>query len=124
MRCTKCSAANREGRGFCAECGAPLTTRCNACGFLNEPGAKFWGGCGVPVTLPEHEPAEERATTVHTVSRAERRQLTIIFCDLVGSTEMTTRLDPEEAGQVLAAYQDCCARVVERCCCDRESNRN
>lgn len=45
---------------------------------------------------------------------AERRQVTIIFCDLVGSTELAGRLDPEELGAVMRAYQQCCVRVVDR----------
>jgi class 3 adenylate cyclase/predicted ATPase len=47
-------------------------------------------------------------------SEAERRQLTVLFCDLVGSTELSARLDPEDLGQVIGAYQDCCAAVVKR----------
>jgi class 3 adenylate cyclase len=43
---------------------------------------------------------------------AERRQLTVLFADLVGSTELSSRLDPEDMGQVLRAYQECCAEVV------------
>jgi hypothetical protein len=45
---------------------------------------------------------------------AERRQLTVLFCDLVGSTELSARLDPEDMGRVIRAYQDSCAQVVER----------
>ena len=45
---------------------------------------------------------------------AERRQLTILFCDLVGSTELSTRLDPEDMRDVLRAYQDACSRVISR----------
>ena len=43
---------------------------------------------------------------------AERRQLTILFCDLVGSTELTSRLDPEDMGRVIRAYQDCCTAAI------------
>ena len=45
---------------------------------------------------------------------AERRQLTILFCDLVGSTELSTKLDPEDMRDVLRAYQDACSRVISR----------
>ena len=48
------------------------------------------------------------------VPEAERRQLTVLFCDLVGSTELSARLDPEDMGRVIRAYQGCCAEVVER----------
>ena len=46
------------------------------------------------------------------VPEAERRQLTILFCDLVGSTELASRLDPEDMGRVIRAYQDCCTTAI------------
>jgi class 3 adenylate cyclase/tetratricopeptide (TPR) repeat protein len=45
---------------------------------------------------------------------AERRQLTVMFCDLVGSTELAARLDPEDMAAVIRAYQECCAQVIGR----------
>ena len=45
---------------------------------------------------------------------AERRQLTVMFCDLVGSTALAARLDPEDMRQVVRAYQDTCSGVVAR----------
>ncbi|HTQ82858.1 MAG TPA: adenylate/guanylate cyclase domain-containing protein, partial [Pseudolabrys sp.] len=47
-------------------------------------------------------------------SAAERRQLTVMFCDLVGSTALSTRLDPEDLRDVIAAYHKCVADVVAR----------
>ncbi len=46
MKCPRCQHDNREGRHFCAECGAGLALACPSCGFSNEPGEKFCGGCG------------------------------------------------------------------------------
>jgi class 3 adenylate cyclase len=45
---------------------------------------------------------------------AERRQLTIMFCDLVDSTALATQLDPEELREVVRAYQEACAKVIAR----------
>jgi class 3 adenylate cyclase/predicted ATPase len=45
---------------------------------------------------------------------AERRQLTVLFCDLVGSTELAARLDPEDLREVMRAYQTACANVIGR----------
>jgi class 3 adenylate cyclase len=45
---------------------------------------------------------------------AERRQLTVMFCDLVGSTAMSARLDPEDVRELIAAYHHCCASLIER----------
>jgi len=45
---------------------------------------------------------------------AERRQLTVMFCDLVGSTELATSLDPEQLRELMRAYQHTCREVIER----------
>jgi len=45
---------------------------------------------------------------------AERRQLTVMFCDLVGSTSLSAQLDPEDLREIIGAYHRCCATVVER----------
>src|SRR4051794_3587852 len=45
---------------------------------------------------------------------AERRQLTVMFCDLAGSTALSARLDPEDMRQVIRTYQDACAGLVIR----------
>jgi class 3 adenylate cyclase len=47
-------------------------------------------------------------------SGAERRHLTVMFCDLVGSTALSARLDPEDIREVIGAYHRCCARVIGR----------
>ena len=47
-------------------------------------------------------------------SEAERRQLTVMFCDLAGSTALSTRLDPEDYREIIRAYQDSCAGVIAR----------
>ena len=44
---------------------------------------------------------------------AERRQLTVMFCDLVGSTAMSARLDPEDMRAIIGAYHKCCASLIE-----------
>src|SRR5215470_11941788 len=46
--------------------------------------------------------------------RAERRQLTVMFCDLVGSTALSTRLDPEDLRGIIGAFHRCCTELVER----------
>ena len=46
--------------------------------------------------------------------RAERRQLTVVFCDLVGSTALSARLDPEDLREVITTYHRCCTELVER----------
>ena len=48
----------------------------------------------------------------NTGAEAERRQLTVMFCDLVGSTALANALDPEEYRPILSAYHEACARTV------------
>ena len=47
-------------------------------------------------------------------AEAERRQLTVMFCDLVGSTELSTRLDPEDLQEVITAFQNKCRVAIQR----------
>jgi class 3 adenylate cyclase/predicted ATPase len=112
MRCPSCQAENREGRRFCAGCGAALALACPDCGFANEPDEKFCGGCGAALASTGTPAAAEAAQVAS--PEAERRQLTVMFCDLVGSTGLSERLDPEDLREVLRAYQKTCAEAVGR----------
>ena len=106
MHCPKCQTDNPEDHRFCAECGGPMPAGCPACGFANRTGAKFCGGCGTALTS-----ATPRAETPE---QAERRQLTVMFCDLVGSTALSERLDPEDLRDVIRSFQETCAAVLTR----------
>src|SRR4030088_2251248 len=64
-----------------------------------------------PATPPS-VPVSQPASPPHAV--AERRQLTVMFCDLAGSTALSARLDPEDMRRVLRAYQDACSGMVAR----------
>jgi class 3 adenylate cyclase len=61
--------------------------------------------------------ADVPATTAGQVPHlpdAERRQLTVLFCDLVDSTTLSSQLDPEDLREVVRAYQAACAKVIDR----------
>jgi class 3 adenylate cyclase len=64
--------------------------------------------------LREPEAAPAAAPSTPRAPEAERRQLTVMFVDLVGSTELAARLDPEDMGAVIRAYHGTCAEAVER----------
>lgn len=113
MTCPSCGAANRPGRRFCSKCGAALSVVCGACGFTNEPGDEFCGGCGQRLAPATPEPARG-AASADAPRDAERRQLTVMFCDLVGSTALAGRLDPEELREHVRAYQGASADVIAR----------
>src|SRR6202048_4085323 len=106
-------AENAATRRFCAQCGSPLPSRCPACGFENEPEERFCGGCGKPVGEAA-APASPAPLPPPRTDSAERRQLTVMFCDLVGSTPMSSRLDPEDLREVIAAYHRAVAEVITR----------
>jgi class 3 adenylate cyclase len=48
------------------------------------------------------------------IAGAEPQQLTVMFCDLVGSTALSSRLDPEDLREVISGYQSCVAKVISR----------
>ena len=54
------------------------------------------------------------ALSTHPEDRAERRQVTVMFSDLVGSTALSARMDPEDLREVISAYQKCVAETVQR----------
>jgi class 3 adenylate cyclase len=65
-------------------------------------------------SLPRRSAAEPVPASITTSREAERRQLTVLFCDLVGSTELSAQLDPEDMGRVIRAYHGACTEMVER----------
>jgi len=113
MPCSKCDSDNREGRKFCAACGAPLVVTCRKCGATNQPEERFCSECGT--ALAEAAGAgKEEATPIPLSSAGERRHLTVLFCDLVGSTEIAAQLDPEEWREMAAGYQRAATQAITR----------
>ena len=95
----KALLASDHGNGgeerFCNACGASLALRCSACGARLENTA----------TSAEPDPAPTTDTSTEGAgTEAERRHLTVLFCDLVGSSKLSELLDPEEFGELLVAY--------------------
>jgi class 3 adenylate cyclase len=67
-----------------------------------------------PAAQEQPSPQSELLPTVPPFPDAERRQLTVMFCDLVDSTELSSQLDPEEYRDVVRAYQKVCSEVITR----------
>jgi class 3 adenylate cyclase len=65
-------------------------------------------------TAPTAPQVPNEVTTDTSLSSAERRQLTVMFCDLVGSTEIAARLDPEDLREIIGAYHKCVAETIRR----------
>src|SRR5262245_47682865 len=75
-----------------------------------------WTG-EMAATPPALQPATQAAPSppgAPAPPEAERRQLTVLFCDLVDSTVLASQLDPEELREVVLAYQETCAKVIAR----------
>src|SRR5208282_5137189 len=114
MRCAKCGTDNSAGKRFCAECGAGLSRGCPHCGAESAPAAKFCSECGAPLSTPI-SPAISEAQPVQAPEVAgERRHLTILFCDLVGSTTLAAQVDPEEWRATVAGYQRAASEAIKR----------
>ena len=118
MRCPSCKAEIPEGSKFCLECGAALSGRCPSCGNANPPSAKFCLECGYKLAPTAVDAvgsaAPDRATPQisQLAGSAERRQLTVMFCDLVGSTALSARLDPEDMREIMSACHHRCTEVI------------
>src|SRR5262245_7293237 len=124
MHCASCGFENPEGTKFCGECGSALTNRCPSGSTDNPPQIRVCGECGTALKGQPSAPtlrdqsAEQGLPATSPVAgpraaEAERRQLTVMFCDLVGSTALSEQLDPEELREVVHAYQQTCTAVIQ-----------
>src|ERR1700716_1437163 len=108
MQCTNCAAEVPEQKKFCGQCGAAVVRYCLACGAANPAPNKFCGDCGTKLRVdsPSVVPTARDSRSI------ERRQLTVLFCDLVGSTALSARLDPEDFSAIIAGYRRCITETV------------
>lgn len=87
MPCGACGYANRDGARFCGTCGSPLARSCPKCETELPEGARFCDACGTPTETVAVEPTPPAAGV--------RKLVTVLFADLVGSTTLQERMDPE-----------------------------
>lgn len=108
MRCRACGTELLPDKAFCHACGARAPQPCAHCGAAVEPGFKFCPDCGTAV-----EPVLERAAVADPPAdplraapqpAGERKQVTVLFCDLAGSTAVAGGLDPEVYREILDQY--------------------
>jgi len=88
-----------------------LKADCFYCGAVNPGGGRFCSACGASLGTYK-APTGAAALTLDTA--AERRQLTIMFCDLVGYTALSTQLDPEDLRELIGQYQTLVSAEVRR----------
>ncbi len=117
MNCTACGFANPPNAKFCAGCGQALHLRCGTCGTELVGGARFCFSCGAPVAAdPPTDNAPAPPTDVPAESMdagAERRMVTILFADIVGSTVLGEQFDPEDLAELMSRALAEMTRAVE-----------
>jgi len=119
MHCIECNIELREGAKYCESCGVMQMRACPACNFEMSPAAKFCTECGTRLSPAESgsEPNSKqqapRRRQEIPAQTAERRQLTVMFCDLVDSTVLSTRVDPEDLRELVKSYQAAACKPIE-----------
>jgi class 3 adenylate cyclase len=121
MKCPKCQNENPEGKKFCSECGGKLTLACPQCNAEILPGDRFCGECGHSLSLhKEAVPKElsfgenlkkiqrylptgltEKILSQRDNIEGERKQVTVMFCDMEAFTQLSERLGPEQAYEIM-----------------------
>src|SRR5499426_3701154 len=127
MQCPRCQHENPPQAKFCLECGSRMALTCPKCRSELPTGSKFCLECGAPVILqttaetrfaspesytPRH--LAEKILTSKSALEGERKQVTVLFADLKGSTELLADRDPEEARRILDPVLELMMEAVHR----------
>jgi class 3 adenylate cyclase/tetratricopeptide (TPR) repeat protein len=131
MDCSSCGHPNREGARFCAQCATPLieTVTCPSCGTAHPPAARHCDSCGQALSdagsgagggegthaapgsatprdprayTPEH--LAERIRGTRADLEGERKQVTVLFADVIGSMDLAERTDPEVWRRIMERF--------------------
>jgi len=135
MKCPNCSHNNRPEAKFCENCGQPLERVCPNCHTPVSPDAKFCHNCGFQMTGTEAEarPAEPtRSQSLDALRRSapeamagkilaerdrmqgERKLVTALFADIVGSTSLAEGMDPEDWREIVGGAHQRVSQAIYR----------
>jgi class 3 adenylate cyclase/pimeloyl-ACP methyl ester carboxylesterase len=133
MECPACHVANPEANRFCMGCGSALERSCASCGASAPPEARFCGACGTALESPGPvggggapaggaeklaptipEPLAQKIRETRGRIEGERRQVTVLFCDLTESTRIAEKLGPEIYRDLLGDYLERASGSVHR----------
>ncbi|MBW1899090.1 MAG: AAA family ATPase, partial [Deltaproteobacteria bacterium] len=121
MKCPQCQVEVPEGAKFCNECGSKLEIICSKCGTINPPASKFCIECGLKSNLSAGQSHRDlsfdeklekiqrylpKGITEKILSQrdkieGERKQVTVMFCDLEGFTNLSEKLGPEKIYDIM-----------------------
>src|SRR5215831_7562720 len=124
MRCSACSAENPAGMKFCGQCGSMLSVPCPSCGANNPSDHRFCGQCGASLDQPGPQdgvapeplvpPPPGRTVHAGTALPGEMKQVTVLFCDIVGSMPLTERLGAEAMRDLVSSFLETSLAEVNR----------
>ncbi len=132
MPCHSCGAELLPDKEFCHVCGAAAQPHCDSCGSELAGDFRFCPDCGAPVgaaSAPAKENGDdslrrfartmpagmaEKISATGGSIRGERKVVTVLFCDLAGSTAVAENLDPEEYRELLDLYLEIAFREIYR----------
>src|SRR4051812_16348093 len=120
MRCSSCGVENRKGARFCAGCGTVVfaTTPCTKCGADISPTAKFCDSCGTAAAQPEKagdvSTGDRVAASTNPDKPANRRQMSLLCCDLVDSTQLARRFDPEDLRYGVTNFHRISKEIIDK----------
>ncbi len=135
MKCPNCSYENPEGARFCENCGQPLARACPNCGQTVSATARFCNNCGFNLSTAtatvraaqtmrsESLDALRRAAPQNVVNKilasrerveGERKLVTALFSDIVGSTALAEQLDPEDWREIVTGAHQRVSEAVYR----------
>jgi class 3 adenylate cyclase/tetratricopeptide (TPR) repeat protein len=121
MKCQHCQHDNPANSGFCRECGKRLPVVCPACGATYESGQKFCNDCGSQLSpapgapesyTPKH--LAEKILTSRSALEGERKQVTVLFCDIANSTTLAARIGEEPMHGLLSRFFSLALEAVHR----------
>ena len=111
MTCPRCQADTIAGMRFCGHCGAPLPLVCPSCGAANPPEHRFCGHCAAALDGGE---TASRTGEASPPASGELKRVSVLFCDLVGSTRLAEELGPEAMHELIGWFMDTALAEVRR----------
>ena len=121
MKCLTCRSENAADASFCINCGSSLYRVCLQCRHRNAPTARYCVECGSGIVPPSDvrqtdgiQPKRSDGSTIQMVGDGERKFVTILFADIVNSTRLIEKMEPDEAAGQLLRVLNCMRDAVRK----------